>query len=914
MIFNVFCFTGFFTHILLDEAAQAMESEALMPLALATPMTRIVLAGDHMQLSPELFSDFAKERNLHISLLERLYDHYPTNFPCKILLCKNYRAHEAIINFTSELFYEQMLIASGKQPAHEKFYPLTFFTTRGEDIQDQNSTAFYNNSEVYELVERISELKKKWPAAWGKIDEHSIGIMTPYADQVFRIRSELRKRRMGGISVERVLNVQGKQFRAVFLSTVRTRRTCQVSSESDYGFLSNRKLLNTAITRAQSLVAVVGDPVALCSVGKCRKVWERFISICNENQSLFGISWSMLRSQLDGVELKKTYTLNPLAKEFVPRAMQKEAYLKFHPIPGPQIMASILGPPLQMTVNQNNVNNVQQNMITPQMQPLLNNANQMLPPYHMFFFPTNPNAANTQNMFPINQQPTQPQTHIQNIPVQYSPPVNQSVSPWRNSFPLTSPNSKGAQSWTMKQIQNKSTIPTNNSQGPFQHHDNVTSNMQRPNLIPPHVVNSGLNVQSKAHTFLPLPPNMTKHSNSDSLPITQNIFPQENFIQNELSQSQTFRNPSTNVIQDRIHNFLPLQNKLNENNRNTNNRKMQIQFLQNVHFPERSSTNNQIPIDNIDIQARKLQPLMQSHLNIQDLSGEHRDNQSQMHRPVESQGFEMVMKMPDSFNLRNNVPMQIKLPQNTTERISQNDFNRMSEEILTDKHTNSSQFLNYNMMNGHQQREDSEKHWNAMDNHNMTNQFMGNKHTPKQFDSFAGYNNDFTNDLPWLFRPSTQSVPLYRRQAGQSNNQTCNQTNTTSNVVESLEKQNNSTGAFAGYAKAFSLQQSEPISSLHNPLPVHGRLIMNGNLNINSNMIDRQAPFNNVINPQQRIHQQIHPEYQHHHTNGHIAEPTTYASVLRQPTPKLDEEKNDPFMMLRDFDKSQPHGLYNYFN
>ena len=49
------------------------------------------------QLSPELFSDFAKERNLHISLLERLYDHYPTNFPCKILLCENYRAHEAII-------------------------------------------------------------------------------------------------------------------------------------------------------------------------------------------------------------------------------------------------------------------------------------------------------------------------------------------------------------------------------------------------------------------------------------------------------------------------------------------------------------------------------------------------------------------------------------------------------------------------------------------------------------------------------------------------------------------------------------------------------------------------------------------------------------------------------------------------
>lgn len=175
---------GHFTHILLDEAAQAMECEAIMPLALADQNTRIVLAGDHMQLSPELFSQFAKERNLHVSLLERLYDHYPSTFPCKILLCENYRAHEAIIHFTSELFYDQKLISSGKQPRHEKFYPLTFFTTRGEDVQDRNSTAFYNNSEVYEVVERVCELKKKWPAAWGKMDDQSIGIMTPYADQV----------------------------------------------------------------------------------------------------------------------------------------------------------------------------------------------------------------------------------------------------------------------------------------------------------------------------------------------------------------------------------------------------------------------------------------------------------------------------------------------------------------------------------------------------------------------------------------------------------------------------------------------------------------------------------------------------------------------------------------------------------
>ena len=54
-----------------------------------------------MQLSPEIFSPFAMQRNLNKSLLERLYRLYPADFPCKIMLCENYRSHEAIIKYTS---------------------------------------------------------------------------------------------------------------------------------------------------------------------------------------------------------------------------------------------------------------------------------------------------------------------------------------------------------------------------------------------------------------------------------------------------------------------------------------------------------------------------------------------------------------------------------------------------------------------------------------------------------------------------------------------------------------------------------------------------------------------------------------------------------------------------------------------
>lgn len=79
-----------------------------------------------------------------------------------------------------------------------------------------------------------------------------------------------------------------------------------------------------------------------------RKVWERFIEICNLNNSLHGIKWSYLRSLLDGVELKKTYTLNPLAPEFVPRTLQPETYIRSLLCNGPSLLGPYNGLPHNM--------------------------------------------------------------------------------------------------------------------------------------------------------------------------------------------------------------------------------------------------------------------------------------------------------------------------------------------------------------------------------------------------------------------------------------------------------------------------------------------------------------------------------------------------------------------------------------
>ncbi|KZC10755.1 putative helicase with zinc finger domain [Dufourea novaeangliae] len=323
-----------FSHIVIDEAAQALECEVLIPLSLATRQTRLILAGDQMQLAPEIYSDLASERGLGLSLLERIYGMYPQTHLCRIHLCQNYRSHEDIIRFTSEMFYDGIVKpGSNLLVPHPVLHPLTFYAVQGEEIQESQSTGYAHASEACEVASRVLELRNSWPVdRWGPYGEGSIGVLACYAEQVQRIRTELRKCKLPDVSVEGVLNIQGKQFTAVFISTVRTRNCCRYSAErnvKDYGFLTNRRLLNTAMTRAKCLVAVVGDPIALLTIGSCRKLWQRYLEMAD----LHGTDWATLKYHLSLIsELPLTTPLNPLAKEFVPRNQQPMYSVEYVPV------------------------------------------------------------------------------------------------------------------------------------------------------------------------------------------------------------------------------------------------------------------------------------------------------------------------------------------------------------------------------------------------------------------------------------------------------------------------------------------------------------------------------------------------------------------------------------------------------
>ncbi|XP_072018120.1 3'-5' exoribonuclease HELZ2-like isoform X2 [Amphiura filiformis] len=288
-----------FTHILIDEAAQMLETEAVIPLALATPGTCVVMTGDHRQMGPTVYSNTARQMKFHHSLLQRLILYNGIN-ECRrcVMLTRNYRNNKEILDFVSKMFGSKRVpISVGHvrgQPSPPYRYPLEFCVVSGWDKATYAS--YENEAEVSQVCWRVESLIEEWPAL--KMEE--IGVFSPYMLQVRKIRKQLRKRGLGDVTVERVQNVQGKEYRVVIISTVRGRNTLvrnedDVESSSTHylGLLSDFRQIYTSFTRTQSLLIVVGDPVSLCSFGNCRRFWEKFLMHCRAHDSLYPADYSL---------------------------------------------------------------------------------------------------------------------------------------------------------------------------------------------------------------------------------------------------------------------------------------------------------------------------------------------------------------------------------------------------------------------------------------------------------------------------------------------------------------------------------------------------------------------------------------------------------------------------------------------
>uniref|UniRef100_A0A3B3B4C7 C3H1-type domain-containing protein n=1 Tax=Oryzias melastigma TaxID=30732 RepID=A0A3B3B4C7_ORYME len=282
---------GYFTHILIDEASQMLECEALLALNLAGSNTRVALAGDHMQMGPQLFS-VDDDRRSEYTLLTRLF-HYYQGKHCdaaqrsRVIFSDNYRSTKEIVDFVSTHFYVgkmNAIKAAGNVPPPANNHALRFHHVRGDCVLDTISKSWWNKQEILEVENVVKDILEQWPSTWGPKEQRSICVLSEGA-QVWRIRKKLSKT-FPDITVETLANVQGGQFRAVIMTAVQTRDSLQSSHVPGLPLFSDARVLNTAMTRAKSHIVVVGDAAALSTFGKCSGIWKSFIDHCISNNSV----------------------------------------------------------------------------------------------------------------------------------------------------------------------------------------------------------------------------------------------------------------------------------------------------------------------------------------------------------------------------------------------------------------------------------------------------------------------------------------------------------------------------------------------------------------------------------------------------------------------------------------------------
>ncbi|KAF4530666.1 hypothetical protein B566_EDAN004905 [Ephemera danica] len=293
---------GHFTHIFVDECGHGMEPTSLVPVAgLLGDQRRpgqLVLSGDPKQLGPIIRSPVAKRLGLAESLLERLMTSNQLyqkqsdgSYIPQVLtkLVKNFRSHPHILKVPNELFYDGDLepcgdvgvthLACNWEELPKKDVPLIFHGVVGKDEQDQDSPSFFNVAEVDLVVKYVKKiLDSKFCGRQMKAAD--IGIISPYRRQIDKLHRALERSRLRGLSVGSVEEFQGQERTVIIVSTVRSNPAkLALDRKFRLGFLREPKRFNVAMTRAKSLLIVIGNPHILQQDPNWRSLLEWAIKL-----------------------------------------------------------------------------------------------------------------------------------------------------------------------------------------------------------------------------------------------------------------------------------------------------------------------------------------------------------------------------------------------------------------------------------------------------------------------------------------------------------------------------------------------------------------------------------------------------------------------------------------------------------
>ncbi|KAH8102228.1 P-loop containing nucleoside triphosphate hydrolase protein [Cristinia sonorae] len=278
---------GHFTHVFVDEAGQATEPEVMVSIKmLSDNATNVILSGDPKQLGPIIRSGVARELLFERSFIERLmemqrYNPGTGHGRTVVKLIKNFRSHPDILSFPNSQFYRNELLPCADtrvthsyinwQHLKNRKFPILFHAVAGEDQREASSPSFFNILEL-SLVKKYVELLKADRQV--RITDNDIGIIAPYNAQNQRIRKTL-KAVADEVKVGSVEEFQGQERRVIIISTVRSSKEfIEYDLRHTLGFVANPRRFNVAVTRAQALLIIVGDPNVL----SLDPLWREFLN------------------------------------------------------------------------------------------------------------------------------------------------------------------------------------------------------------------------------------------------------------------------------------------------------------------------------------------------------------------------------------------------------------------------------------------------------------------------------------------------------------------------------------------------------------------------------------------------------------------------------------------------------------
>ena len=287
---------------IIDEATQLLEPHLLGIFCVKNEtgknaVDRFVLIGDHKQLPAVVLQSKEESRvsdpllnaagitDLSASLFERLYRKYSQegNISALDMLYKQGRMHPALSAFPSEHFYEGRLESAELPHQTEEWLNrrrMIFYPVEPLDNEFSNKA---NRKEADKVTEICKKLYVDCLEKGETLNPQSVGIITPFRNQIALIRKQLQETEipeLSEITVDTVERFQGSQRDVIIYSfCIKTEEQLEFLPNwmEENGNLIDRKL-NVALTRARKQLHVIGNEKLLMKNPVYKELLEHICS------------------------------------------------------------------------------------------------------------------------------------------------------------------------------------------------------------------------------------------------------------------------------------------------------------------------------------------------------------------------------------------------------------------------------------------------------------------------------------------------------------------------------------------------------------------------------------------------------------------------------------------------------------